>query len=172
MGEVPIRTPGQVAVDWREFQKTAPRIAAAGAERFQRSRLALIGTLARGGWPRISPVEPLFLANDLVLGMIWKSTKALDLLRNPRCVLHSIITNPDANEGEFKLRGRAIPVEEAIYFAQIRESWRIAPPAPLHVFRIEVLSASFTTYQFDQGLMLVERWDAITGATQTRRAYP
>lgn len=162
----------QIGVNWREFEGKAPRIAAAGAERFRRCRLALIGTLRRDGWPRISPVEPLWLADDLVLGMIWKSRKALDLLRDPRCVLHSIVTDPDANEGEFKLRGRAVPADEDAYSRDIRERWRIGPKAPLHVFRVDVLSAAWTTYEFAEGLMMVTRWDPSGGETETRRQYP
>ena len=159
-------------MDWGEFQRKSPRIASAGAERFQRSRLALIGTLTRDGWPRVSPVEPLFLANDLVLGMIWRSAKALDLLRDPRCMLHSVVTDPDANEGEFKLKGNAIPAEEDATLQQIRQKWGLTPAAPLHVFRIDVLSASLTTYQLEQGLMLVERWDPYHGVSEKRRPYP
>ena len=114
----------------------------------------------------------MFLLHDLVLAMIWKSTKALDLLRDPRCVLHSIVTDPDANEGEFKLQGRAVPAEEAGYFMHIREKWRLPPPAPLHVFTIDLLAASLTTYQLDQGLMIVEHWDPSAGQTVMRRPYP
>jgi hypothetical protein len=157
---------------WRDFQKRAPDIALAGTERFERARLALIGTLRLDGWPRISPVEPLFISDDLVLGMIWKSKKALDLLRDPRCVLHSVVSDPDANEGEFKLRGHAMPVVEEQFGDLIRERWRLAPSASLHVFWMDILSASLTTYDFDQGLMLVKRWDVEEGTSESHRLYP
>ena len=157
---------------WRDFQDTASEIALAGVQRFQGARLALIGTLRSDGWPRISPVEPLFISDHLVLGMIWQSKKALDLVRDPRCVLHSVVTDPDANEGEFKLRGRAIAVAEGRYVEIIREKWRLAPSASLHVFWIDVLGASLTTYDFDQGLMLVTRWSTEGGTLESRRRYP
>lgn len=157
---------------WHDFQEATPEIAIAGAQRFQRARLALIGTLRLDGWPRISPVEPVFISGELVLGMIWQSKKALDLLRDPRCALHSVVTDPDANEGEFKLRGRAMPAVEEHYFGHVRERWRIASSAPLHVFCIDILGASQTTYDFDQGLMLVQRWDAEGGTSEIRRLYP
>ena len=104
--------------------------------------------------------------------MIWKSRKALDLLRDPRCVLHSTLTHPDANEGEFKLRGKAVPTEEDAYVREIREKWRILPGTPLHVFCVDILSAPLTTYQFDQGLMIVARWDPDAGESEIRRRYP
>jgi hypothetical protein len=111
------------------------------------------------------------MAGDLVLGMIWQSKKALDLLRDPRCVLHSVVTDPDANEGEFKLRGGAVAAE-AHYFDQIRARWHMAPAAPLHVSWIDILGASLTTYDFDQGLMLVKLWDAEGGISEMRRFHP
>jgi Pyridoxamine 5'-phosphate oxidase len=157
---------------WRDFQERESEIALAGVQRFQRARLALLGTLQLDGWPRISPVEPLFISEDLVLGMIWKSKKALDLLRDPRCVLHSVVTDPDANEGELKLRGRAIPVSEGQYVEFIRAKWQLGLGAPLHVFWIDILSASLTTYDFNQGLMLVKRWHNEGGSSEARRAYP
>src|SRR5258707_14547093 len=142
---------------WRDFQERESEIALSGVQRFQRARLALLGTLQLDGWPRISPVEPLFISEDLVLGMIWKSKKALDLLRDPRCVLHSVVTDPDANEGEFKLQGRAIPALDLSYLAHIRDNWGLTPRDSVHVFRIDVVSASFTTYLLEQGLMIVKK---------------
>ena len=44
---------------------------------------------------------------QLALGMMWRSMKALDLLRDPRCVVHSVVSDKDGTEGEFKVYGRA-----------------------------------------------------------------
>jgi len=156
----------------QEFQAAAPEIANPGAKRLSEARLALLGSLRKDGWPRISPIEPLFMAADLVLGMIWRSKKALDLLRDPRCVLHSVVTDPDANEGEFKLRAIANAADQQDYFRQIREGWRIGPSADLHVFTLDILSASLTIYDFAESKMLVKRWDPKTGMLETARSYP
>jgi hypothetical protein len=131
-----------------------------------------MGTLRHDGWPRICPVEPFFHGTDLLLGMIWHSRKAQDLLRDPRCVLHSVVTDPDANEGEFKLSARAIPASDLSYLAHIRDNWGLTPRDPVHVFRIDVVSASFTTYLLEQGLMIVKKWDPSEGETESRRHYP
>ena len=72
----------------------------------------MVGTLRRDGWPRISPVEPFFAGGQLYLGMMWRSVKALDLLRDPRCVVHSTVSNRDGTEGEFKVYGRAREVDD------------------------------------------------------------
>ena len=49
-------------VTWAEFAEAAPELAALGVAQFGQTGLALVGTLRRNGWPRISPVEP-FIAN-------------------------------------------------------------------------------------------------------------
>ena len=100
-------------VTWAEFAESAPELAALGVAQFARTGLALVGTLRRDGWPRISPVEPFIANGQLYLGMMWRSVKALDLLRDPRCVVHSTVSNRDGTEGEFKVYGRAVEVTDA-----------------------------------------------------------
>ncbi|HEY7946266.1 MAG TPA: pyridoxamine 5'-phosphate oxidase family protein, partial [Acidimicrobiales bacterium] len=82
-------------VTWGQFEIAAGPLAAVARERFEGAGLVLVGTLRRRGWPRISPVEPLLLDGRLYLGMMWRSMKALDLERDPRCVVHSVVTNSD-----------------------------------------------------------------------------
>ena len=158
-------------MNWHDFELRATVLAKAGRDRFERSNLALIGTLGHDGWPRISPVEPLFIGDDLVLGMIWKSRKAQDLLRNPRCVLHSVVTDPDANEGEFKVWGMAASATEEAQ-AHIREKWRLPPEHPLHAFRVDIRRVSLISYELGEGLMIVRKWTPSDGETETGRTYP
>src|SRR2546427_5275143 len=97
---------------WQQFKQAAPELAALGEERFERTGVVLVGTLRKNGWPRISPVEPFINDGHLYLGMMWQSRKALDLLRDPRCTVHSSISNRDGTEGEFKLYGRALEIQD------------------------------------------------------------
>ena len=71
-----------MSVTWQEFAEKNPELAAVGEARFRRTGLALVGTLRRDGWPRISPVEPFIVDGKLYLGMMWRSRKALDLFRD------------------------------------------------------------------------------------------
>ena len=102
--------PINMTTTWGEFAAAAPELAALGEAMFARTGLALVGTLRRDGWPRISPVEPFIVDGQLCLGMMWRSVKALDLLRDPRCVVHSTVSNRDGTEGEFKVYGHAVEV--------------------------------------------------------------
>jgi hypothetical protein len=55
--------------------------------------------------------------------MMWQSRKALDLLRDPRCVVHSTVTDRAGTEGDVKVYGRAVPVDitEVGYFVAAGE---------------------------------------------------
>ena len=134
---------------WQEFASHAPELAALGEAQFARTGLALVGTLRRDGWPRISPVEPFIVDGELYLGMMWRSVKALDLLRDPRCVVHSTVSDREGTEGEFKVYGRAVEVNdleerrrfgEAVYAAI---GYRPEEPE-FHCFAIAIESVAFT----------------------------
>ena len=94
-------------MDWEEFKRADPELAALGEERIEATGLVLLGTLRKNGFPRISPVEPLLTMGRLYLGMMWQSRKALDLLRDPRCTVHTTASDRHASEGEFSCTGLA-----------------------------------------------------------------
>jgi hypothetical protein len=129
-------------VSWGEFEAEAGPLAALARGRFEGAGLVLVGTLRRQGWPRISPVEPLLLDGRLYLGMMWRSMKALDLRRDPRCVVHSIVAGTEGTEGDVKVYGRGLestdPDERRRYgdglFARI--GWR--PPGDFHLFVVDI----------------------------------
>ena len=137
-------------MDWAEFARASPELAELGWERFSSRELCMLGTLRPNGWPRISPCELDLVDGRLMLGMMWRSPKALDLLRDDRCVLHSCTSDREGSEGDFKLYGRARPVgdEPAIdaYRAAIRARIDWEPTGPFHLFAIEVESAGFVTF--------------------------
>ena len=136
---------------WGEFAQACPELAALGEERFRRHELLLLGTLRRTGWPRISPVEPDFVDGELLVGMMWRSPKARDLLRDPRYVAHSVVTTHLGTDGDFKLYGRARPVEDAGRRAAYRTAikaridWEPTEPS-YHLFALDVESAGFVTF--------------------------
>jgi hypothetical protein len=129
-------------VTWGEFEEAAGPLAAVARERFEGAGLVLVGTLRRGGWPRISPVEPLVLEGRLYLGMMWRSVKALDLQRDPRCVVHSVVSGKDGSDGDVKVYGRAVEISDgderdrygAGLFALI--GWR--PSGDFHLFAVDI----------------------------------
>jgi hypothetical protein len=145
---------------WTDFRDAAPEMAKLGEERFERTGVVLVGTIRKDGSPRISPVEPLITQGHLFLGMMWQSKKALDLLRDPRCVVHSTICNRDGSEGEFKLRGRAVDVADPDmrerYCETLYEKIAWRPEEPYHLYSVDIESASFIIYENEE--KMVKQW--------------
>ena len=111
----------------------------------------MLGTLRADGAPRISPCELDFTEGHLILGMMWQSRKALDLLRDPRCVLHTCTTDRMGTEGDAKLYGRAIDIRDPrlrqAYRAAVKARIDWAPDEPtFHAFSFDVESAGFITF--------------------------
>jgi hypothetical protein len=134
-------------MNWGAFATASPELAALGRERFELRELCMLGTLRRNGWPRISPCELDFVGDELLLGMMWHSPKALDLLRDDRCVLHSCTSDRLGTEGDFKLYARAQDQQDETvrdaYRAAIRARIDWEPAGRFHLFAMDVESAGF-----------------------------
>ncbi len=74
---------------WEGFVREAPELSELVKARFDSTDLVMLGTLRKNGWPRITPIEFTYFEGDFVIGGMWQSKKMLDLLRDPRCVIHS-----------------------------------------------------------------------------------
>lgn len=157
---------------WRDPEHAAPRIAQPGRERLESARVALLGTLRRGGAPRISPVEPYLCQGHLLFGSMSGSLKTRDLLRDPRCVLHSAVDAPDRGDAELKLSGRAVEAPRDIRDACADGWWHTRPPDAALVFELRIEQATLIEWSLDRGEMTTRRWSAPNGFTETTRSYP
>lgn len=86
------------AMHWSDIENTQPRLAGPGRQRLLGPGVVLVAKIRRDGTARLSPVEPLVMDGDLWLSMMWRSTKARDLLRDPRILMHSVVTGRDGAE--------------------------------------------------------------------------
>ena len=151
---------------WDEFTAACPELAGLGEDRLRGRELCLVGTLRRNGWPRISPVEPEFVEGELMLGMMWRSPKALDLLRGSPLVVHSVQADRHATEPDIKLSGHArgitdTPTREA-YREAIRRRIDWAPDEPeFHVFAFDVERAAVLAFADDKETVMT--WDPERG---------
>jgi hypothetical protein len=159
-------------VTWRDLETAAPEIARLGRARLEDARVALLGTLRKDGSPRISPIEPFFAEDDLLLGAMAWSLKVRDLRRDPRCVLHSAVSGPESGEGELKLYGRAAEVEDERRDACPGAWWLGRPRDSAWVFALEIVTATFLEWDYARGVMIVNRWSADGGFEQRTRPYP
>jgi hypothetical protein len=151
---------------WDEFAGAAPELAGLGKSLLERSGLCFVATLRPNGWPRISPCEPFIVDGELMLGMMWQSRKALDLLRDPRLTLHNAHADRAGTEGDFKLYGRAVDVTDPALRERYAETleqkiaWR--PQEPYHLFAVDVDHAAHITFGDDRRVL---RWNSGQGLT-------
>ena len=158
--------------NWRDVELGAAELARLGLARLNSARVALLGTLRRDGSPRISPVEPCIAEGQLLIGAMAWSAKASDLRRDPRYVLHSVVTGPDTAEGELKLNGSAAEAGPHVRASAAGAWWRAWAPEKAVVFTLHIGQAVFIDWEIKRGLMTVHRWSPVTGYTVASRPYP
>jgi hypothetical protein len=157
-------------VGWTRFAEDAPELATIGERLLHKTGLCLLGTLRKDGWPRISPCEVYIVDGELMLGMMWRSKKALDLIRDSRVVVHSATCDRNGHDGDFKLYGRTVDVSDPAaraHYADAVEAeinWR--PKDPYHLFAVDAHSASYINYAEDDRRAM--RWDRERGFEHIR----
>jgi Pyridoxamine 5'-phosphate oxidase len=150
---------------WSELTDAQPRLGEVLERRLIDTGVLLVVTLRRDGTPRLSPVEPLLLDGDLWLSMMWASRKAADLLRDPRILVHSIVTGRDGGEGEAKLRGTVREVSDRDVQSRYAEAvadrlgWR-PEPGRFHLFAVDIEDVTFLRYDNATGDQFLARWPA------------
>ena len=148
---------------WSDIEHTQPRLAAVGDERLIRPGLVLVATIRQDGTARLSPVEPLVMDGDLWLSMMWQSAKARDLLRDPRILVHSIVTSRDGADGEFKIRGTARSENDPAVVRRYADTvasnlgWN-PQPGQFHLFAVDIGQVSFISYDTATGDQHVAMW--------------
>lgn len=159
-------------ISWHALEAAAPQIAQLGQRRLETTRVVLLGTLRRDGSPRISPVEPYLSQGELLFGSMARSAKTRDLLRDPRCVVHSAVTDPDAGEMELKLYGDAVEASPELRAGCAGGWWHGRPTSAAVVFAVGIVRAALVEWDLDRGQMVVRRWSATGGVSKETRSYP
>jgi hypothetical protein len=167
---------------WSELEQRQPRLAARARERLVGPGVLLVVTLRKDGTPRLSPVEPYVLDGRLLLSMLWGSHKARDLQRDPRVLVHSVVTGPDGGEGEVKVRGRAVEETDAEvqeqYAAAVTEGLGWSPEVGrFHLFEVDLDHVAHLRYVHETGDQYVTTWPpgeefVRRGATATSLGEP
>ena len=135
---------------WADVCGEVPEFAASVQAAFARNTHMTLATLRRDGSPRISGTEIRFDDGEVIVGMMPRSRKALDLLRDPRVAIHGPTVDPPEESrewtGESKLAGRAIEVPSA------------DPDDDSHTFRIDIDEVVFTHLNDAGDRLVIESW--------------
>jgi hypothetical protein len=131
---------------WADLVDQQPALGAIAEEKLLKPGVILVGTTRQDGTARISGVEPLVMDGELWLSMMTTSTKALDLRRDPRISINSIVTGPEPAV-EVKLRGTARVVAER----EVQERYAARVSAELGWQPVVGQFTLFAIYIFDVG---------------------
>lgn len=158
---------------WTEFAAACPEIAELAEQRFRKDEVVLVGTLRKDGSPRISPNEVDFAEGNLFVSMMWRSKKALDLLRDPRCVVHSVPITRMNPGGDIKLYGRAVDTPDPDLRRAFRDTMHAridwAPEEPeFHLFSLDVREAAYVRFEHDT--WETRHWTPETGLREETRS--
>lgn len=148
---------------WADLEDRQPRLGKLARQRTLEQGVVLVVTIRRDGTPRLSPVEPFVLDGSLWLSMLWESRKAADLTRDPRILVHSIITNRDGGEGEVKIRGLARaehdPAVQGRYAEAVAATLGWHPePGRFHLFEVDIDNLTYIRFDDATGDQTVVRW--------------
>jgi hypothetical protein len=149
---------------WSEFAAQQRVLAAAAHDQLIKPGVVLAGTTRRDGSARISGVEPLIMDGELWLSMMPASAKARDLCRDPRILLHSIVTSP-CPQAEIMMRGtvRAETGDQAQrrYAAAVQAHLGWQPvPGEFALFAVDIDDVAYIGHDAVSNAQHVARWPA------------
>jgi hypothetical protein len=134
---------------WNDVLAEAPELGALVQQRFEAVGLAFLATIRSDGSPRITGIETAFFDGQLCMGSMWEARKALDLRRDPRMALHAASVDKEVTDGDAKVAGRAVEVDDqawkAAFAKRFEEDTGFDPEAngPWHLFTVDVAEVSF-----------------------------
>jgi len=149
---------------WSEFAAEQRVLAAVAHDQLIKPGVVLAGTTRRDGSARISGVEPLIMDGDLWLSMMPASAKARDLYRDPRILVHSIVTSPSP-PAEIMMRG-TVRAEAA---ADIQQRYAACVAAQLGwrpvsgefaLFAVDITDVTYIGHDAGSNAQHVARWPA------------
>lgn len=142
---------------WAGFHAEQPGFAATVRKRFAGHTHHVLGTVRADGSPRLSGLEADIRDDELWLGMMPNSRKALDLRRDPRFSMHA---NPGSGSGmdggDVRISGRAVEVTDPAVLARYAAGAPEGLPEVFHLFRAE--PAEVVRTFIDGSDLVVEVW--------------
>ena len=165
---------------WHEVEAAVPDLAAAARTVFDAYKHKVLATPRADGSPRVSGNELTFKDGEAWLGMMHRSVKALDLLRDPRLAVHSAPADAELKLGDAKLSGRAVEETDADTIRRFgsdsaeehggdKPAESAEPPEPFHLFRIDISEISIVRIGDPPDHLLIESWSPASGYRRTER---
>jgi hypothetical protein len=156
---------------WEELEAQAPDLATATKAVLEQHKHKVIATLRRDGSPRVSGNELRFIDGDVWLGMMPRSMKALDLLRDPRVAIHGATADPELADGDAKLAGLAVPETDParVRAVVIGADGEGDPEMDALVFRVDVTEVVLTRIGDPPDHLVIDSWHEGRGRSRVDR---
>jgi hypothetical protein len=159
---------------WQEVEAAVPDLAAAVRAVFDAHKHKVLATLRADGSPRVSGNELTFKDGEVWMGMMDRSVKALDLLRDPRLAVHSATVDAELTMGDAKLSGRAVEETDPETIRRFgsdsaEEHDGAEPPEAFHLFRVDVGEVSLVRIGDPADHLVIEFWSPAAGYRRTER---
>ncbi len=145
-------------MSWNDFEKSAPELAAFGAERLN-GRVSYLATTQKDGAPRVHPVTPIIGQGHFFVFMEPTSPKGKDLQRDGRYQIHCAMSDSTGESGEFWCAGRAQLIED-VESRALATQIGYAPKPHYILFELDVERAQSTLY-LDKPVRTLWKKDAV-----------
>ncbi len=159
---------------WQDVEARVPDLAAAVRAAFDAHKHKVLATLRADGSPRVSGNEVTFKDGEAWLGMMHRSLKALDVLREPRLAVHSATADAELKLGDAKLSGRAVEetdpaIKRSFGDDPAEEHGDAESSEPYHLFRIDITELSIVRIGDPPDHLVIEAWSPAAGYRRTER---
>jgi Pyridoxamine 5'-phosphate oxidase len=133
---------------WTDFETQQGDLSTLVRRKLIEPGLMMVATIRTDGTPRVSPVNPHVWDGDLCVSLASSTRKAADVGRDPRVLVHSIVSRWDGSEGELKLRATAVAETGAAaldeFAAAVKERTGWAPPVgTFSLYRLDIDDVTF-----------------------------
>jgi Pyridoxamine 5'-phosphate oxidase len=158
---------------WQEVATEAPELASVARRLLDAHRHKTLATLRHDGAPRTSGIEAAIVGDQLWMGMMPASMKALDLRRDPRLSLHSASDDPGDDPaswpGDARVAGRAVAVTDPIAAQDYLEATGAGTLDDFALFRVDVAELVVNRLNAAADRMVIEWWREGVGLQRAER---
>lgn len=160
---------GRLGTPWSGVLDTEPGFASEVQRRFESHPHHVIATLHVDGRPRVSGTNVGFDDHMMWIGTMPGSRKGADLIRDPRCALHSAPLDEDlsAGSGDATVDALAVRLDDTTARRLLTEEFGADATMDGELWSLSIRSMSLVEVQGEQ--LRIRSWAPHSGLTEVLR---